>query len=434
MDNNHTLLATGGYAKVYYNEELQIVKKIQPKYNEERTLHYSTIIDLAAHESLSYIPGLPMISHIESDRDDVELHMPYYGRPLHEYISMIPVERREEFCVHALIQIVDTCIQLYENGLQHTDIKPSNILVDDDENITIIDFNILSSRIMSNYDGLKWSEAIGTWNYAAPEIICSSKPCSSSVVWTLGLLIAVIVEKFPVEKSRFLSKDEVHDREHWVRTYQALKEAHPKHLPLRTCTPRRMSQSLEYIYSKCVQWAPDKRLELYELRSMLYVYWTGNVSPPLHIHIVSWLCDPTTMDTDCRTKAIWKLYDACILCRKHCLFVRCVSWMDRLGLIEAPKLTLCAIFILAWMLHGEYLFDNNKLCQRIFDIFDVCFSKQDVMNEVWHVGEQLSWQLFEKTIDVYWCEFGKRDVLVEVCQVLLLRKTPYTMEELATRT
>lgn len=430
-------LATGGYGSVFLNKELQIVKKTQPKYtdsNGEQILLYSTIVDLAAHESLSCIPGVPTLSSYDTTNSSVELYMPFYGVPLNQYLQSVPANRRESFCVDIILQVVDTCIQLHENGLQHTDLKPANILVNNSEIVTVIDFNIVSTLIHSETGSLRWSESIGTWNYTAPEIILASKPHDTSIVWTIGLLIAVIVERFPVKKTYFTTKEQIHARKHWASVYDAIKKESPEYLPIQSYqTPRRMTQTLEFIYSRCVQWDPNERLTLTALRSMLYTYLQGFV-PPLYTHIVSWTCDPSFMEPTERKHAIWKLFDACTLCKKQSLFVRSVSWLDRLRTAHITPLTLCALFVLGWLLQGEYVFDDERLCNKMFYHFDIddMYTLQDLMNETWCVGEQLGWRLFEKSTDVYMLEYGKRHVLPDICDYLVNMNVPYTMQDLAT--
>lgn len=429
-------LATGGYANVSFNEELQIVKKTQPRYidfENDKTILYSTVVDLAAHESLSCVPGVPTLQHYTTSNDAVDLIMPYYGRPLHEYLNTVPTSQREEFCVKIMLQIVATCIQLHENGLQHTDLKPSNIVINDKEDVTIIDLNILSNRVC---DGNKvyWTDSIGTWTYAAPEIVIASSPRDTSIVWTLGLLMAVVAERFPISKSRFgEATDNMCSRTHWAEVYNFLKKTNDQHLPMIFCNPRRMSRSLEYICTRCLQWDPNDRPQLMELRSMLYIYQSSSLlPPPLHIHLVEWTCDPRTMDVIERRKSIWRLYDACTLSKKPSLFVRTVSWLDRLHLVQVPNVTLCALFMLAWLLQGEYVVDRIKTCTRLLDHFDVHYSLNQVMDEAWHVGEQLQWKLFEKTTDVYLFEYGRRDFMPDICNILIHRIEPYTMVSLAT--
>jgi serine/threonine protein kinase len=87
------------------------------------------------------------------------------GRDLHDVLLEGPLQ--SERAVHVVGQIAKALNAAHEAGLVHRDVKPSNVLVDDDDFAYLIDFGIAhavdDTRLTST------GNAIGTFAYMAPE-------------------------------------------------------------------------------------------------------------------------------------------------------------------------------------------------------------------------------------------------------------------------
>lgn len=433
----NTLLASGGYARVYCTDDRQYVKKIQPittTVDESKLLQYSTLVDLVIHESLSTIPGLPFLMRHEQNDDNIELYMPNYGKPLNSALRFVPEHERQNFAIQVLLSLVTTCMQLQHNGLQHTDLKPSNILVSSRNDVTIIDFNIVSSMYVdSKTDKIHWADSIGTWNYCAPELICSYKVYETSIVWTLGLLLAYMIHAFPLDSQRSsMSRKQLASRRHWKTLYDNLRNEYTEHLPLPSEHAHKMSKQLQYIFERCTKWEPSERITLYELYSMLHLMQKKDRLPPtLHLHTISWVADPTHIPPQKRTLAIQIAHDLCQHFEKMNVLVRIISWIDRLELIDISTNVIVACFCLAWMLQGEYVLNDEHVLTDLRVLFED-FDLETLMADILHIGKSLSWRLWEKTADVYFAEQNRRDVIPKLYQVLKEIDKPYTMYQLAT--
>lgn len=420
---------------MYCTQDRQFVKKVQSIKTADELqpiLQYSTLVDLVVHESFSTVPGVPFLLKHVHDGDNVELYMPNYGKPLHSFVRGLTDSQREPFCVQAILGLVTTCLHLQHNGLQHTDMKPSNILVGSRNEITLIDFNIVSSMHVHD-DTVAWTDSIGTWNYCAPEMICSYKTCETSIVWTLGLLIAYIIDYFPLDNKRFpMTKKQLASRRHWKRVYDELQNQDAvRSLPLPQGHRNKMSKQLQYIFERCTHWEPSERITLYELHSMLYLHQSnGQLPPPLRLHTISWIADPTYTDPTTRQNAIRYTYELCDRFHKLDLFVRIVSWMDRLMLQSISCENVVACFTLAWMLQGEYVLNDDCFMEAIQTL--VPMDLQTLMNNIIDIGRTLSWRLWEKTADVYYSQQNRNNVIEKLYNILLHIKNPYTMEQLST--
>ncbi len=84
-------------------------------------------------------------------------------------------------------QILDTLICCHENGVVHRDLKPQNILVDQNLEIRLLDFGI--SRMTTMDDLTKTGTILGTPEYLAPECFSSSHVDLRADVYSLGCVL-----------------------------------------------------------------------------------------------------------------------------------------------------------------------------------------------------------------------------------------------------
>lgn len=441
--NAYKLLTTGGYANVYYHKDRQIIKKVQPTIIDldetTRIVQYSSVVDLATHASLDILPGLPVMLDYSITPKSVKLYMPYYGKPLHKAVSewnKKPDNQRGSRIMHIFASLIDTCMQLEHNGIQHTDIKPSNVLISEVLQVTLIDFNIVSS-LRCHKDRLVWESAIGTWNYCAPEITKDSKPTDTSMVWSLGLLLAYMYATIPILETNHNDcdgEDHASKREYWINLFAFERKHSPEYFDLPCKHKYLMPVALQDIYKRCTQWDPSKRCTLFELRTMIHVYRTSEPPPPLLLHTVTWPADPTKQNPELRQHAIQLIHKLCKATNLERVFVLMVSWIDRLPYNEIHPIDIGALYALAMMLLGNYLFDDTSLYVKLVAVLDISSDMTILIDHVFTIGQALEWRLWEKSTDVALCEMGKVDSIEFMKNLLLHIQRPYTLAELAMST
>jgi serine/threonine protein kinase len=253
----------GSFGTVTIDKLARTVTKKQPMYDSSRALDLCTLTDcvisafVAATDSVG-LPGLDDV-RVLRDKHTVEMDMPYYGASLHDWIRNTPRLQRISMLPNIIFQLVDACAHLLDNDLQHTDIKPANILIDEFGKLTLIDFNIYSVRTISG-----WVDSVGTWCYVAPEILHKDRPHTNSMVWSIGLIIAEICCGYPLGAVEKLTSN-INDRRQWQSLMRRMEKNHKSGLPMSTAHCACMPTHYVKLYNQCTRWNPEERPTINEL-------------------------------------------------------------------------------------------------------------------------------------------------------------------------
>jgi serine/threonine-protein kinase len=89
--------------------------------------------------------------------------------------------------VHVIEQIASALHSAHQAGLVHRDVKPSNILLADNDFAYLIDFGI--ARATGDTALTSANTTIGTWAYLAPERFNSAEIQPSSDVYALACVL-----------------------------------------------------------------------------------------------------------------------------------------------------------------------------------------------------------------------------------------------------
>ena len=90
-------------------------------------------------------------------------------------------------------QILEGINFLHTNNIIHSDIKPSNIIVNDNLDVKLIDFD--SSILLKKKNNIKLNIIIGTSPFIAPEILNNKTYYYKSDLWSLGSSIIYCINK-----------------------------------------------------------------------------------------------------------------------------------------------------------------------------------------------------------------------------------------------
>ena len=98
----------------------------------------------------------------------------------------------EPLCRYYFKQLIKGIYYLHSKGFAHRDLKPQNILLDENYNLKIIDFGFICSLQGKGGTGFNTSR-VGTPGYMAPELL-SNKSYQGHVVdlFSLGVILFVM--------------------------------------------------------------------------------------------------------------------------------------------------------------------------------------------------------------------------------------------------
>ncbi len=205
-----SLLGKGGMGNVYLAEDLRLKGKLWAikEIKIEKKDHQKFIDEAKMLATLNH-PYLPNIIDYFPPDDNNNLSylvMDYIkGKTMLEYFNLKRKELETSQIVKYAIQICDLLDYLHNgqaNPVIYRDIKPSNIMIDENDKIRLIDFGIAR-----RYKEGKLSDTVqlGTYGFAAPEQFENKQTDQRTDIYSLGALLFFLLSKGiyyrPVEKS-----------------------------------------------------------------------------------------------------------------------------------------------------------------------------------------------------------------------------------------
>jgi serine/threonine protein kinase len=320
--------------------------------------------------------------------------MPYYGESLHCWISNTPIQERIRLAPSIIYQLVDACSVLCANDIQHTDIKPANILIRGNC-VTLIDYNIYSIR---GVDG--WVDSVGTWCYVAPETLLYGIVRDTSMVWSIGVLLAELVYKYPLHAQ----VSDINSREQWQQIVLKLKDK-SAHLQLSARHYQLMSTEFAMLYKKCTKWNPSKRPSYAAILNFL------ETSFPLAIsHCVRTPNVLITLPVKCNKRSDrHECIDAIVkFCKLNVEFWRLLYrsiWLLDMSNSDAKDIVYICLSI-AYIFHG-YNMDEHwfKLLKRTLPL-ESLVDTATLMSRTLAVCEALEWRVYDKSADTLAMDMG----------------------------
>lgn len=187
-----SLIGEGGMGNVYLGEHVSIGRKVAIKVlrpelagNEEirkRFMNEAKVMAQLQHPSI-----VNLIDYHESE-DGLFLIMEYVqGKELSELLSglnqPISIERGKKI----MKRILEGFAYAHKNGIVHRDVKPSNILINENDEVKILDFGIAKLVGDSQFNLTKTGTQVGTVYYMSPEQVQAKELDKRSDIYSLGI-------------------------------------------------------------------------------------------------------------------------------------------------------------------------------------------------------------------------------------------------------
>ena len=183
-------LGTGGMATVWLGYDTILDRKVAIKTfkidanDSDAVKRFNR--EAKAVTSLSH-PNIVSIYDVENEGDFYYLILEYVeGMTLKDYMAKNP-RMPIETIVHIAKQIADGLSHAHQNGIIHRDIKPQNILMNNDLTCKITDFGI--ARAYGDTTLTQTNQMLGTVYYLSPEQARGNVATAQSDIYSLGILI-----------------------------------------------------------------------------------------------------------------------------------------------------------------------------------------------------------------------------------------------------
>lgn len=184
-------IGSGGMSNVYLAHDMILdrdvaIKVLRYDFNNEEELRRRFKREALSSTSLGH-PNIVSIFDVGEDNDLPYLVMEYVpGDTLKEYIiKHSPVE--PERAVEIMSQLASALAHAHHNHIVHRDIKPQNVLVDEDGNVKISDFGIAMALSATSYT--QTNSVLGTVHYLSPEQARGGMANKKSDIYSLGIVM-----------------------------------------------------------------------------------------------------------------------------------------------------------------------------------------------------------------------------------------------------
>lgn len=184
-------IGSGGMSNVYLAHDMILdrdvaIKVLRYDFSNEEELRRRFKREALSSTSLGH-PNIVSIFDVGEDNDLPYLVMEYVpGDTLKEYIiKHSPVE--PERAVEIMKQLASALAHAHHNHIVHRDIKPQNVLVDEDGNVKISDFGIAMALSATSYT--QTNSVLGTVHYLSPEQARGGTANKKSDIYSLGIVM-----------------------------------------------------------------------------------------------------------------------------------------------------------------------------------------------------------------------------------------------------
>ncbi len=244
------IVGEGGMNTVYKaenldNGELVAIKILKGEFNKDKDVVKRFNMESEAIQKLNHDNIVKVLDIGEENGEHyivMELLKPH---TLKDVIEASEKYFNNEDIVDMSLQILNGIKKAHDNKIVHRDIKPQNILIDDEGRLKVSDFGI--ARVVNSNTMQNLRDAIGSVHYASPEQSRGSLVDERSDIYSFGIVLYELATgRLPYDGDSAISIAIKHTKSDLVD---------PCHLNLN------LNPSIELIIKKCIQREPSQRFE-----------------------------------------------------------------------------------------------------------------------------------------------------------------------------
>jgi len=207
IDENN-LLGEGGFGKVFKGflgpERKEVAVKILENLSPDAEARFLREQKVMMHLSQDVQFSVPILANGRYNNH------PFFVMPYYKHGSLDRYLKRRTIPPLQAVQLIASIARVIElahqRGIIHNDLKPSNILVDDDHNLVISDWGL--AYIQDGQDLTATGQILGTDWYRAPEIgfNTDARKTPASDVFSLGRILDRMTDRSNSDVNRLIDE------------------------------------------------------------------------------------------------------------------------------------------------------------------------------------------------------------------------------------
>ncbi|KAG2449771.1 hypothetical protein HYH02_005296 [Chlamydomonas schloesseri] len=209
---NFTYLATvgeGAYAVVYQCEDnrdpgRQVAVKMFKSAHEHAKVMALAVREIRLLRSVAHPNIINLLDAFTTSSGRVYMVFPFCGRSAHRILrdwpggGGLPPQRIKELAW----QVLQALAYLHSRKIVHRDVKPANILIDEDGLVRLIDFGFARKTRCGPFEAEQLSSYVFTRWYRAPEVLVGDVYGPAADIWSLGCTLAELASGMPLFTGR----------------------------------------------------------------------------------------------------------------------------------------------------------------------------------------------------------------------------------------
>ena len=177
------IIGEGGYGRIYKAKDSETGQLVAlKKQSYKQALPERILMEIMALQQLQHENIVQLIDTVTKN-DRVYLVLELFGSDLHQYMSLATLE--EPLIQSYLFQLLSGLQYCHESGYLHRDLKPQNLLIDNDGLLKICDLGLACQRSAQPKTRL-----VCTLYYRAPELLLGAQSYDTAIdLWSVGCIL-----------------------------------------------------------------------------------------------------------------------------------------------------------------------------------------------------------------------------------------------------